>query len=435
MTSPANTPDRPPGRPPGRPKESALALFREGPFRLLFTIRLTSNTANQMLGVVVGWQIYDITGSAFQLGMIGLVQFLPPLALTLFAGQIADRYDRRWVIRVCLSVEIFVPIGFIALINLADPADPPIALFYALLFVNSLARTFESPAQQALLPSMVGREVLARAITLSTSAQKMSALLGPSAGGLIYMIGPTVDYATCLVLILIATGASFALPLPKFGDRDGRDRSWNTVFSGLQFIVRTPVILGLMSLDLLAVFFGGVTALLPIFAKDILDIGPVGLGILRAAPAVGALLMAVVLARHPVKRRAGRLLFAGVAAYGVATLVFAFSGNVALSVACMLAAGAGDMLGQVLRQTIIQLRTPDAMRGRIAAVGSLSVNVGSQLGMFESGVTAALLGTVGSVVLGGVAVLTIVATWMRRFPEIRGIEHPEEDAVPEKAAP
>ncbi len=424
MTSPTHTPDR--------PKESALALFREGPFRLLFTIRLTSNTANQILGVVVGWQIYDITGSAFQLGMIGLVQFAPPLALTLFAGQIADRYDRRWVMRVCLSVEIFVPIGFIALTNMAAP---PIAWFYALLFVNSLVRTFESPAQQALLPSMVGRDVLARAITLSTSAQKMSALLGPAAGGLIYMISATADYATCLVLILIAAGTSFALPLPKFGDRDGRDRSWNTVFSGLQFIVKTPVILGLMSLDLLAVFFGGVTALLPIFAKDVLDIGPVGLGVLRAAPAVGALMMAVVLARFPVKRAAGRLLFAGVAAYGVATLVFAFSGNVALSVACMLAAGAGDMLGQVLRQTIIQLRTPDAMRGRIAAVGSLSVNVGSQLGMFESGVTAALLGTVGSVVLGGVAVLAIVATWMRRFPEIRDIEHPEEDAVPEKVSP
>lgn len=413
-------------------KDSALALFREGPFRLLFTIRLTSNTANQMLGVVVGWQIYDITGSALQLGMIGLVQFAPPLALMLFAGQVADRYDRRWVIRLSLCVQFLAPVGFIVLSNMAAP---PLYIFYVLLFINAMARTFDSPAQQAVLPSMVGRHVLAQAITLTTSAQKISALVGPAVGGLIAAASYSATYATCLALIVIAAATSFALPLPKFGDRVGRDRSWNTVFSGLQYIVKTPVILGLMSLDLLAVFFGGVTALLPIFAKDILDIGPVGLGILRAAPAVGALMMAVVLARYPVKRRAGRWLFAGVAAYGVATLVFAFSGNVALSVACMVAAGAGDMLGQVLRQTIIQLRTPDAMRGRIAAVGSFTVNVGSQLGMFESGVAAALLGTVGSVVLGGVAVLAIVGTWMRRFPEIRDIEHPEEDAVPEKASP
>ena len=426
MTSPTDSPDRS----PDRSKDSALALFRQGPFRLLFTIRLTSNTANQMLGVVVGWQIYDLTNSALQLGMIGLIQFLPPLALMLFAGQVADRYDRRWVIRLSLCVQFLAPIGFIVLSNMANP---PIYMFYVLLFINAMARTFDSPAQQAVLPSMVGRDMLARAITLSTSAQKISALVGPAVGGLIAAASYSATYASSLVLIVIAAGASFALPLPKFGGRDGRDRSWNTVFSGLQYIWRTPVILGLMSLDLLAVFFGGVNALLPIFAKDILDIGPIGLGILRAAPAVGALLMAVVLARHPVKRGAGRMLFAGVAAYGVSTLVFAFSGNVILSVACMVAAGGGDMLGQVLRQTIIQLRTPDAMRGRIAAVGSFTVNVGSQLGMFESGVTAALLGTMGSVVLGGVAVLAIVGTWMRRFPQITQIEHPEEDAVAEQA--
>ena len=408
---------------PGAPRQSALALFRAGPFRLLFAIRLATNTSSQMMAVVVGWQIYEITESAFLLGMIGLVQFAPALLLTLFAGQVADRYDRRWILRVCFSVEVFIPAGFIVLTNLAAP---PVALYFVLLFVNAITRTFEGPTQHAMLPSMVGRAVLARAIAMITSAQKLSMLIGPSLGGFIYIIGPSVAYAACLGLIAFAAWASFLLPPPPFAEGDGRERSWATVFSGLRFIGRNPVILGLMSLDVLATFFGGVAALLPIFAKDILHVGPVGLGILRASPAMGALLMAVVLSRWPVRRRAGRMVFAGVAAYGVFTLGFGLSENAALSVACLMGVGAGDMLGQVLRQTIIQLRIPDAMRGRVAAVNSLSVNVGSQLGQFESGVTAAWFGAVGSVLLGGFAVLAIVGYWMRRFEAIRGIEHPEE---------
>ncbi len=408
-------------------KDSVRALFRDHVFRLLFIMRLTSNTASQMIGVIVSWQIYDLTGSALQLGLIGLIQFLPPLLLTLFAGQVADRYDRRWVLRVCLTAQIFMPIGFILLSNMEAP---PIWGFYVLLLILAIARTFESPAQQALLPSMIPRELVAQGISLTTSAQKISALLGPALGGVLYVISATVDYGVCLAMAVIAAIASYALPPPQYGDLHPRGRTWSTVFSGLQFIFRAPVILGLLSLDLLATFFGGVAALLPIFAKDILDVGPIGLGILRAAPAVGALLMAVVLARFPVKRRAGRWLFAGVAVYGLATIVFGFSENMILSIACMLAVGAGDMLGQVLRQTIIQLRTPDAMRGRVASVSNLSVTVGSQLGQFESGVTAAWFGAVGSVFLGGAAAIAIVVIWMRKFPQITRIEHPEEEAVP-----
>ncbi len=409
-------------------KISTLALFREGPFRLLFIMRISSNTASQMMGaVVVPFQIYELTGSAFQLGMIGLIQFLPALALTLFAGQVADRYDRRWILCIGLTCQISVPAGFIVLSNMAAP---PLLGFYGLLLVLAIARTFDSPTQQALLPSMVPREALAQAITLSSSAQKLSALVGPALAGVLLVISASVDYGVCLGLTAIAAAASFALPVPQYGDRDPRGRTWHTVFSGLQFIFKTPVILGLMSLDLLATFFGGVAALLPIFAKDILNVGPVGLGILRAGPAVGALMIAVVLARYPVRRRAGRWLFGGVAAYGVATIVFGFSENMTLSMACMLVVGAGDMLGQVLRQTIIQLRTPDAMRGRVAAVSNLSVTVGSQLGQFESGVVAAVIGAVGSAFVGGVAALLIVGEWMRRFPAITKIESPEEDALP-----
>ncbi|MDX1485506.1 MAG: MFS transporter [Alphaproteobacteria bacterium] len=409
------------------PGESVRDLFREGPFRLLFTMRLTSNTASQMIGVIVSWQIYEITGSALQLGMIGLIQFLPPLALTLFAGQVADRYDRRWILRIGLTSQLVVPVGFIVLTNMAAP---PVWAFYVLLLILAIARTFDSPAQQAILPSMVPRELVAQAISISTSAQKISALAGPALGGAIIIFSVSLDYAICLGLLAIAALASYALKPPEYGDPAARGRTWNTVFSGLQFIFKQPVILGLMSLDLLATFFGGVAALLPIFAKDILDVGPVGLGLLRAGPAIGALAMGIVLARFPVRRRAGRWLFGGVAVYGVATIIFGFSENMILSMACMLAVGAGDMLGQVLRQTIIQLRTPDAMRGRVAAVSNLSVTVGSQLGQFESGVVAALVGAVGSVFIGGAAAVLIVAVWMKKFPQITNIEHPEEEAVP-----
>ena len=408
-------------------KVSALALFREGPFRLLFIMRISSNTASQMIGVIVSFQIWELTRSELQLGMIGLIQFLPALALTLFAGQVADRYDRRWILRIGLTSQILVPAGFIVLSNMAAP---PLLGFYGLLLIFAIARTFDSPTQQALLPSMVPREALAQAISLSTSAQKISAAVGPLLGGVILVISASVDYGVCLALTVIAAIASYALSPPQYGDRDARNRTWHTVFSGLQFIFKTPVILGLMSLDLLATFFGGVAALLPIFATDILDVGPGGLGMLRAGPAVGALMMAVVLACFPVRRRAGRLMFGGVAAYGVATIVFGFSENMILSMACMLVVGAGDTLGQVLRQTIIQLRTPDAMRGRVAAVSNLSVTSGSQLGQFESGVVAAVIGAVGSVFVGGVAALLIVGEWMRRFPAITKIESPEEDALP-----
>lgn len=408
-------------------KSSVRALFGDGVFRLLFTMRLTANTASQMIGVIVSWQIYELTGSALQLGLIGLIQFLPPLTLTLFAGQVTDRFDRRLVLRYSFCCQVLVSAGFVALSTLETP---PVWGFYILLLILAVARTFESPAQQALLPSMIPRDLVAQGISLTTSAQKISALLGPALGGLLYMYGAVLDYGVCVAFVMIAAVASFVLPLPQYGDPSPRGRTWSTVFSGLQFIFKTPVILGLMSLDLLATFFGGVAALLPIFAKDILDVGSTGLGILRAAPAVGALLMAVIIARFPVKRHAGRWLFGGVAAYGVFTIVFGFSENMWLSVFCMLAVGAGDMLGQVLRQTIIQLRTPDAMRGRVAAVSNLSVTVGSQLGQFESGVTAAWFGAVGSVFLGGGAAILIVVVWMRKFPGITKIQHPEEEAVP-----
>lgn len=407
---------------PPAAKASSYALFRERAFALFFTMRFAWNMSYNMLGVVVGWQVYEMTGSAFHLGLIGLVQFLPPLLLLLFAGQVADRFDRRRVLRISFTVEAVVPIGFIA-VSLAD--SPPLVAFYLLLFVGAVGRTFSGPALQAILPSLVGHEVFGRAVAFSTSALKLSQLLGPSLGGLIIMANGTAGYAACFVLLALAATASYLLPTPRFGGSAKREANWGTVFAGFKLIRDNPVMLGLMSLDLMGVFFGGVAALLPIFAKDVLEIGPWGFGLLRSAPAVGALLMAVVLARWPVTTGAGRKFFLGVAVYGLSTVVFALSENVALSFACMLTLGAGDMLSQVLRQTIIQLRTPDDMRGRLAAVNGLSVNVGGQLGQFESGLVAVWLGAVGSALFGGIAVLAIVAIWMWKFPDIRRIEKPE----------
>jgi MFS family permease len=401
--------------------EAPLLRFRA--FRLLFTTRFASTTSNQMMGVVVGWQIYDLTNSALALGMIGLVQFAAPLLLILVAGEVADRYDRRLIVRCCYMVQTAVMLGLLSLTLLPTP---PVAAFYGLLLVNSLARTFEAPSLQSLMPTLVPNEILSRAIAAYASSGRIAMLMGPSLGGLIYAFGPATDYICCMALIMVAATASFLLPPPASKPKAKSKVSLGTMLAGMSFIWSNSVLLGVLSLDLLATFFGGVSALLPIFARDILDIGPWGFGILRSAPSIGALMMGLVLAHWPVTRSAGKVIFGGVALYGIATILFALSRNAVLSIFFLLMLGCGDVFGQVIRQTLVQARTPDAMRGRVSAVGSLSVNVGSQLGQFESGVTAAWFGTVGSVLFGGIAALTIVGLWAWRFPELRRVERADE---------
>jgi MFS family permease len=398
-------------------------LFRVRAFRLLFTMRFLSTTSNQMMGVVVGWQIYDLTNSALALGMIGLVQFMAPLLLVFVAGEAADRFDRRFIVRGCYVVQTCV---MLTLLGLTLLPKPPVAAFYAVLLLNSLSRTFEGPSLQSLLPTLVPHEILSRAIAAYASSGRIANLTGPSIGGLIYAFGPATDYLSCMVLISIAATASFLMPPPSTKPVAKRKASLGSMLAGIKFIWNTPVLLGVLSLDLLATFFGGITALLPIFARDILDIGPWGLGILRSAPSVGALIMGVTLAHYPVTRAAGKVILGGVAIYGVATVLFGLSTNAVLSVIFLLMLGCGDVFSQVIRHTLVQTRTPDAMRGRVSAVNSLSVSIGSQLGQFEAGVTAALFGTVGSVLFGGVAVLAIVAVWAWRFPELRRVERPDE---------
>jgi MFS family permease len=407
--------------PPAETFDPATPLFRIRSFALLFTTRAASNTANQMLAVAVGWQVYELTDSALQLGLIGLVQFLPPLLLMLLAGQIADRFNRRLILRCCYVIEVCVALGLLLLSVLPRPS---VTVIFVLLFFNALARTFEQPAVQSLLPVMVPRAVFGRAIAAHASAGKLSILVGPSLGGVLYIFGPAVDYGCCALFVLAAAVASFLLPNPPApGERP--KVSWDELVAGFRFIFRVPAVLGAMSLDLMATLFGGVTALLPIYARDILEIGPWGAGILRSAPALGALAAAAYLTRFPVRRAGGVYIFAGFAVYGAATIGFGLSQNVLLSIVMLVLVGAGDMVSTVVRQILVQITTPDEMRGRVAAISGLFVGTSGQLGSFRAGVTAEWFGAVGSVVIGGVAVFATVGLWAWLFPALRRVTRPD----------
>src|SRR5580704_7199848 len=301
---------------------ATASLFHHRPFRLLFTTRTAANTANQMQAVAVGWLIYDLTGSALALGLIGLVQFIPPLALTLVAGQIVDHHSRRVILICCYALELTVSVG---LLLLAVFAERPVEPIFGLLLINAVARTFEAPALQSLVPSTVPREILMRAVSAHASAGKMSQLIGPALGGLLYGFGAGVDFGLCAALILAAGVASLLLPVPAAAGQP-RKVTWNTLVAGIRFIWHEPAVLGAMSLDLAATLFGGVVALLPIFARDILDINSWGFGLLRAAPATGALIVAAILTRITINRSGGHIMFGAVAVYGVATAAFGLSG-------------------------------------------------------------------------------------------------------------
>jgi MFS family permease len=410
--------------------KSKDSLFRHRSFRLLFTTRAAANTANQMQAAAVGWMVYDMTGSALALGLIGLVQFVPPLCATLFAGQVVDHYSRRLVLTCCYVAQVSVSLGLLALAILFDRSVP---LVFALLLVNALARTFEGPTLQSLVATTVPRTLLMRAVSAHASAGKMSQLIGPILGGGLYAFGPGPAFGVCAFLIAVAVSASLLLPIePTTAERP--KVTWMTLIAGLRFVWARPVLLGAMSLDLAATLFGGVTALLPVFARDIFDVSSWGFGALRGAPAAGAVIVAMILARLPLTRASGRIMLGAVAAYGCATIAFGLSEHWRLAIALLFLIGAADMLSTVIRQSLIQFATPDGMRGRVFAINTLFVNCAGQLGTFESGVTAAWFGPVGSAVLGGAAVLGIVGLWAWRFPDLHRVERPD-DVAHDRALP
>jgi MFS family permease len=405
------------------PSAGETSIFRIRPFQLMFFTRLASMMSNQMLAVVVGWQVLALTDSPVALGLIGLVQLMPALFFALFAGEVADRYDRRLVLRWVYVVQTSVVVGFL-LVSLMD--EPHVGLLYALLFVNALSRTFESPALQSLLPSLVPPYLLSRAIAAYASSARTASLLGPSIGGAIYAFGVATDYICCLVLISIAATVSFMLPPPPAVPAMRRSKvTWQTMSAGVSLIWSSPLLFSVISLDLLATIFGGLTALLPIFARDILEIGPWGLGILRSAPAAGALVMALVLSQVPVTRSCGWVILGGAAVYGASSILFGVSTNTIFSLAMLLLFGASDAISAVNRKTLMQTTTPNELLGRVSAVSTFSNTMGNQLGQLESGLTAAVFGTVGSVLFGGVSVLLIVAVWAWRYPQLRSLERPD----------
>ncbi len=394
--------------------DSSLSdLFAQRPFMRFWFARLAGTTANQMLMVAVAWQMYDLTNSAWDLGLVGLFQFVPALVMTLPAGHIVDHAHRGRVFAACMLVLALVALLLVAA-TLGDFCTRELIFGVSVIF--GVARAFQMPAQQALTPQLVPPALLARAVAFSTSAIQSAVICGPALGGLLYAAEASAVYVCAAGLLLSA----FALTLAVRYERQlaVAAMSWKTVFVGVSFVWRNKVLLGATSLDLFAVLLGGAVALLPIFARDILDAGPVGLGLLRSAPAAGALLMSAVLARWPLQRHVGHRLLAAVALFGVATLVFGLSTNFAVSMLALAVSGAADSVSVVTRQTLMQLETPDEMRGRVAAVNSIFIGASNQLGEFESGATAALFGPVGSVVFGGLGTLLIAATWIRLFPAL-----------------
>jgi MFS family permease len=374
-----------------------------------------STLALHMQTVAVGWQLYSLTGSALDLGLVGLVQFVPMVILTLVVGQVADRYDRRVVVVICHVAEAGAT-GVLALGSLGGWLTRDGIL--AILVVIGAARAFENPSRASLLPRLVPLPVLSRAIASMTSGGQTARIAGPALGGALYALGAATVYGGVAALYLVAAVLT-ALVKDAHPARPREEITVGSLFSGVAFILRQRLLLGLMSLDLFAVLLGGATALLPIYARDILGTGPGGLGLLRTAPAVGALAMSLVLARRPMERNAGPMLFGSIMVFAVATLVFGVSTSLALSLAALGVLGASDLLSMIIRQSLVQIRTPDAMRGRVSAVHSLFTGTSNQLGEFESGLLAALFGAVPAVLIGGVGTLVVVAIWMYRFPELR----------------
>ena len=393
-------------------------LFRHRPYVLFWAARGLSAFSTQMAAVATGWLVYQKTGSAYFLGFIGLAQFVPMVLLTLPVGHIADRADRRRIVVACQLVESGT-LAFLAS-GIVGGWLRLFHLFAAVVLLGS-AQAFERPTMTSLLPSLVPLGILQRAIALASSANQSAYIIGPAMGGLLYALHTAVPFAVGTVFMLTA-----ALLIAAIGVRSApparAPATLRGVLSGLSFIWYRPVLLGAVSLDLFAVLLGGATALMPIFARDILGTGPWGLGLLRAAPAAGALSMSFIMTRFPLRHAVGAKLFLAVTGFGVASAVFAISRNMALSVAALFFVGVADNVSVVIRTSLVQLATPDAVRGRVNAVHSLFIGTSNQLGEFESGVTAGLFGAVPAALLGGIATIAVALMWARLFPALRRVE-------------
>lgn len=385
---------------------------------LYFWGRVFSNFSRQIVAVALGWQMYELTRSPLHLGFIGLAQFLPTLLLTFYAGHAADRFERKRIVQACQWLD-GANAAVLAWATLAGWLDASHLYLSAMMFGATTA--FERPAGLSMLPNVVPPAMLQQSTALASGAIQFATIGGPALGGFMYALQPGVPYLATAVFWLLAGLFNGAVPVTQ-ARRNLAAPTWDSLFAGLRFVWRKEVILGTISLDLFAVLLGGAVALLPIFASDVLHTGAWGLGLLRSAPAAGALVVTVLLTRYPLQRKVGLRMFQAVIVFGCATVVFGLSSWMWLSLAALAVMGAADEISVVIRLSLVQLQTPDDMRGRVSAVNFLFVNASNQLGEFESGVLAALVGVVPAVLIGGVGSVLVALLWMRLFPALRKLE-------------
>jgi MFS family permease len=406
---------------------AAAPLYRRHDLNLFLMSRFLSTIAMMVQSVAVGWQVYDISHDPLSLGLVGLSEFVPMFLLTLPAGDIVDRFNPRRILAASFAAEALCGALLFGVAFIHLHAVWP---FFVVMVLFGAARGFSGPSGQSLVPFLVPSEILPRAIAWSSSALQVGVIAGPAIGGLLYALGPQAAYALCFLAFLgAAIGVSFLGGRERRADATHKSTAIARVAEGIAYVRSRPIILGAISLDLFAVLLGGSVALLPVFARDILHTGPIGLGILRSSTAVGAALMAFTLAHTPMTRHAGIKMFAAVALFGVATIVFGLSTNFFLTLAALAVLGISDMISVYVRGALVQFATPDSMRGRVSSVNMLFVGASNELGEFESGVTAAWFGTVPAVILGGIGTLVVVVVWMWLFPPLRKVDHLQDAKV------
>ena len=400
-------------------KNDSRAAFRYPAFTIFQIARCLVVLALEMQAVAVGWQVYEITKRPLDLGLVGLAQFLPGIVLFLPAGHVADIFDRRRVLIIC---DVGFGICFVLLLILAFYKTQSVAAIYAVLVLLGVMRSFNGPSSRAILPHLVPEEHFQNSVAWASGIFQLATILGPVAGGLIYALfrGPFAVYVAAAVITVIAVGLLLTMQV-SLKVRASVEATSSSVFEGFRYIWREKLILGAISLDLFAVLLGGAVALLPVYAKEILATGPWGLGILRSAPGVGAGLMAIVIAYKPLKKNAGATMLWCVAAFGLFTVLFGISRSMIFSIIALFMVGATDMVSVIVRGTLIQVATPDQMRGRVNAVDMIFIGASNELGQFESGVTAQWLGSVPAVILGGVGAIVVTGLWAWMFPSLRKV--------------
>ena len=418
---------------------NGFSVLRHRNFAFYLSARVLGTLAVQMQSVAIGWQVYQLTGSLFDLGLIGLAQFAPFLLLILIAGHTADRYNRRNIIAMCLTVQLLCALALLAFTLSGLSVVWPV---FAVLVLFGSARAFMMPATQAVLVNMVPTESFSKAVALSSSGSHIAVILGPVLGGVLYLAGAGVVYLAAMLLLLVSVLLMrMTHAAPQASNKE--PASWHTVLEGLRFVWSKPIVLGALSLDLFAVLFGGATALLPALAHDVLHTGPTGLGLLRTAPGAGAALCSVALAFYPITRRVGLWMFGGVGLFGCATIVLGATTSLAVALLALFLMGMGDMVSVYIRHLLVQFETPDAIRGRVSAVNSVFIGASNELGEFESGLTAGWFGLVRAVLFGGAATVLVTLTWALGFPVLSRMDrfphHAKERAAragknPENAA-